>query len=234
MRIGNYFSAFYLFLFTGVLLVSCQVNASIVITGTRVIYPAGERAVSVKLNNNGTLPVLMQSWIDDGDASKKPDDSTAPFIVTPPINRINPDKGQTLRVTYTGKPLPTDRESVFWLNVLEVPTRHEARPGENYIQVAFRTRIKLFYRPAGLAGKSLEAPAALVWQSSGGKLTAINNTPWYVSVASLSAGSKKAEGRMIAPRSQESFPLSVARGSTLRFEAVNDYGAVMQETAVVQ
>ncbi|WP_251677901.1 fimbria/pilus periplasmic chaperone [Escherichia coli] len=66
------------------------------------------------------------------------------LLLPPPINRVDPGKGQTLRVTFTDLPLPTDRESVFWLNVLEIPTRYEPKSNDNYLQVAFRTRIKLF------------------------------------------------------------------------------------------
>ena len=113
------------------MLLSAPVKASIVITGTRVIYSQGERSVSVKLNNNGKSPVLIQSWVDDGVMSKSPDTSTAPFIVTPPINRVDPGKGQTLQISFTGKHLPSDKESVFWLNVLEVPARNSAKKDNN-------------------------------------------------------------------------------------------------------
>lgn len=213
---------------------SFQSGASIVITGTRVVYPTGERAVSVKLNNNGKQPVLIQNWVDDGDSAKKPDDSSAPFIVTPPVNRVDPGKGQTLRISYTGNSLPSDRESVFWLNVLEVPAKHNAAPNENYLQVAFRTRIKLFYRPANLPGSPQEAPDGLKWTASAGRLTAINNSVWNVSISRVSAGGKKAAGKMISPRGQESFALQVSPGAQITFDVVNDYGAVMQKTAVVR
>lgn len=214
--------------------VSYQASSSIVITGTRVLYPAGERSVSVKLNNNNKQPVLIQSWVDDGDSSKKPNDSTVPFIVTPPINRVDPGKGQTLRVSYTGTTLPSDRESVFWLNVQEVPTKHDAAPDENYLQLAFRTRIKLFYRPANLPGSSFKAPDGLKWSTSSGRLTAINDSVWNVSISSVFAGGKKIEGKMIPPRGQVTFPLQVSQGTQIKFDVVNDYGAVMQKTATVR
>ncbi|WP_215260051.1 molecular chaperone [Escherichia coli] len=217
-----------------VTLFSLHSEASIVITGTRVIYPAGEHSVSVKLNNNGKLPVLIQSWVDNGDPDKKPDDSQAPFIITPPINRVDPGKGQTLRVTFTDLPLPTDRESVFWLNVLEIPTRYEPKSNDNYLQVAFRTRIKLFYRPENLPGKSLEAPNTLIWKISSGQLMASNNSAWNVSLSSISVCGKKVEGKMISPRGSEIFPLKVSPGMRVSFEAVNDYGAIMKKTATVQ
>ena len=215
-------------------LLSNPVKASIVITGTRVIYSQGERSVSVKLNNNGKSPVLIQSWVDDGVMSKSPDTSTAPFIVTPPINRVDPGKGQTLQISFTGKHLPSDKESVFWLNVLEVPARNSAKKDDNFLQIAFRTRIKLFYRPQALQGKSIEAPDKLEWKTIGGKLQAINKTPWNVSISGVKANGKKTEGKMIAPFDAESFPLQVRHGQTIHFDAVNDYGAVTEKSAAVQ
>ncbi|SQI40047.1 Chaperone protein focC precursor [Leminorella richardii] len=59
--------------------------AGIVITGTRVIYPAGEREVTVKIDNRGDKPVLAQSWVDDGDANATPETAKAPFTITPPL-----------------------------------------------------------------------------------------------------------------------------------------------------
>lgn len=106
------------------LALSYAASASVVITGTRVIYPSDAREVSVKLANKGKKPVLIQSWIDDGDVKAKPETIHVPFILTPPINRVEPDKSQTLRISYTGKLLPTDRETVYWLNVLEIPAKN--------------------------------------------------------------------------------------------------------------
>lgn len=102
-------------------------QASVVISGTRVIYPADANEVSVKINNGGPSPVLLQSWIDNSDVDAKPSAIKVPFVLTPPMNRVESGKGQTLRITYTGDTLPSDRESVFWLNVLEVPVKSQAK-----------------------------------------------------------------------------------------------------------
>lgn len=61
--------------------------------------------------------------------------------------------------------LPKDRESVFWFNVLEVPPKPDAATvaNQSLLQLAFRTRIKLFYRPEALKGNPSEAPLALKW-----------------------------------------------------------------------
>lgn len=46
-------------------------NASIVLDGTRVVYPAGKKEVTVTVSNQNNNPVLIQSWIDSGN----PDDA---------------------------------------------------------------------------------------------------------------------------------------------------------------
>lgn len=56
-----------------------QAMSSVVITGTRVIFPADKKEVTVKINNNGTKPVLVQSWIDSGDPASTPSNSSAPW-----------------------------------------------------------------------------------------------------------------------------------------------------------
>ena len=49
-----------------------RAQASVVITGTRVIYPEMEREVTVKLNNDGNTPALVQVWLDDGNPKTLP------------------------------------------------------------------------------------------------------------------------------------------------------------------
>ncbi len=214
-------------------------QASVVISGTRVVYPGNEKEVTVKLTNSGTLPVLVQSWVDTGDVKAKPEKIQVPFILTPPINRINPSKSQTLRLSYTATPaLPEDRESVYWLNVLEIPpVTKEAAP--NRLQVAFRTRIKLFYRPGALTDKEKanEAGKQLRWSVSGGELRASNASPYFVSLVSVTVkqGSRNttAEGEMVPPRGEHNFRMKdgglVRPGAEVIWQYINDWGAVETE-----
>ena len=87
------------------------VQAGIVITGTRVIYPNDKEFVSVQLSNVGDKDALVQSWVDTKDMTADPTTTKAPFIVTPPLFRLDPEQTNTLRIQYTGAPLPTDRDT---------------------------------------------------------------------------------------------------------------------------
>ncbi|MCU1617820.1 MAG: Chaperone [Frankiales bacterium] len=71
-----------------------QAMSSVVITGTRVVYPAEKKEVTVKLNNEGTRPVLVQSWIDQGDPASTPTNSSAPFVISPPVRASIPARAR--------------------------------------------------------------------------------------------------------------------------------------------
>lgn len=217
-------------------------QASVVIGATRVIYPAKEPEVTLRLTNPGPAPALVQAWVDSGDTSSAPSNVHVPFIVTPPMSRIDPSKAQTLRIVYTGEPLPTDRESVFWLNVLDIPPKPSAEEANtNKIQLAFRTRIKLFFRPTGLQGKPEEAPAQLSWQliHKDGKLAiqTHNPTPFHVSLTEVHvhSGGQIAsfdEGDMVGPGKTRVFPLKGQAadipGASVHHRSLNDYGGPME------
>lgn len=214
-------------------------NASLLINGTRVIYPADQREVSLSMENNGSAPILLQSWVDEGNPKDSPETAKAPFILTPPMSRVDPGKGQTLRILYTGASLAQDRETVFWLNVLEIPTKPKAKEGEpnNYLQFAIRSRLKLFYRPKGLPGNAFDAVDKITWRvekDGNGYVAECNNpTPYFVSFGSLNFKGVEVEkslepkGGMCPPMGSEKFPLKGNADSAvgkLTVEVINDYG----------
>ena len=92
-----------------------HVHAGVVIQGTRVVYPANEREVVVRMTNERAYPVLVEAWID------RPEDASTtqpvPFALTPPLFRLDAAKGQTLRIFQSPGAVPTDREVLYYLNV---------------------------------------------------------------------------------------------------------------------
>ncbi|AZE95463.1 chaperone protein ecpD precursor [Pseudomonas orientalis] len=214
-----------------------QAMANVVISGTRLVYPANEREITIKLDNVGKEPALIQAWVDRGDPDSRADQADAPFLLTPPVVRISPGRSQTLRMTYTHEPLPQDVESVFWLNVLDVPPLPKD-VDSNYVQLAYRSRIKVFFRPDGVKGFAEETPAAISWtlvpHGKGFALRGQNPTAFSASYneTALLVGGKTygSEGGMIPARGTYDFPLQglqsrPAAGATVRYQWLNDYGA---------
>ncbi len=208
--------------------VSYSALASVVINSTRVIYNESEKGQVVKLSNSGTRPALVQSWLDNGDHTAKPSETKVPFLLTPPITRIDPSKGQSLQVKFLGADLPADRESLYYLNVLDIPSKAQKDVKENVLQLAIRSRIKFFYRPAALDGLAGESYQKVTWQIEQKKVVVSNPTPFYVTVSSITTDKESTKvvsaGQMIAPFSELNFPLS-KQANTVYLNIVNDYGS---------
>lgn len=227
--------------FFGLFFAVCA-RADIVLSGTRIIYNADQKDITLRMENKGSRPLLVQTWIDTGSENADPSTIAVPFTVTPPVSRIDGKRGQTVKITWNGsQTLPSDRESVFWFNALEVPPKvsdAEAK-GKNILQLAFRTRIKLFYRPSNLTGSAPDAPEQLKWhlQSSAGKvvLLATNPTPFHVSFSGISliAGGKKyaVENGMATPKGSSEFIVNglstLPTGSRVEYSAINDFGGAI-------
>lgn len=215
--------------------ISAVAHSAIIIGGTRVIYPAEKKDVTVQVKNDGNKPSLMQVWMDNGDADVTPDKSNVPFIVNPPVSRVDPKTGQTISLTFTGADLPKDRESLFWINFLDIPakpaTSADSQEATNYLQFSIRSRIKVFYRPEKLSAKVADAPKSLKWAISGKQLKVDNPTPYYVNLLNLKAlsatGQKTelaADGLMLAPFQSHNVELKDLNFKKLSLLSINDYG----------
>ncbi|KFK92913.1 MULTISPECIES: fimbria/pilus periplasmic chaperone [unclassified Serratia (in: enterobacteria)] len=224
----------------------CMANAAVSIDGTRIVYPAKASEITIKMMNKGNSPSLMQIWIDRGNPETQPQNSDAPFVITPPIVRIDPKNGQSIRLMFTGEKVPQDRETLFWFNALEIPPV-SAEQDKSSLQIAVRSRLKLFYRPAGLAGDAASAPNLVKWQiiptaKGGYTLRGQNPTPYYVTYSKLnlqSGGQHYDLGNgMIAPLSSEEFSIkgmqSHSKQSQLIYRPMSDYGVGAENKTTVQ
>ncbi len=83
------------FVLTAALLMTLwtPVRAGVVVGGTRLIYDGGKKESALNISNPDAMPYLIQSWVDaqEGDSAK------APFIITPPLFRLDGGQNNLLR-----------------------------------------------------------------------------------------------------------------------------------------
>ncbi|MBP6116885.1 MAG: molecular chaperone [Neisseriaceae bacterium] len=221
------------------LLLSTQAMASVVITGTRVVYPGQKKEIGIELRNDANNPALVQSWIDYFDESKNKANQSVPFVVMPPVFRMEPTEGQSLRVVYTKEALPQDRESLFRFNVLEIPPSPEG--ADNYLLMAIRSQLKFFFRPASIKQRPQDVEQDYVWRSgmdADHKPTLLvdNPTPFYLNLSHVAVfqGSTllyEGDGQMVAPKTTaqpviraERVP-NLTQATTIQYTYINDFGA---------
>ncbi|NBM61083.1 fimbria/pilus periplasmic chaperone, partial [Proteus sp. G4445] len=190
------------------------------ISGTRVIYNEGNKNVSINVKNPDKMPYLIQSWIDDFEEKKQ-----SKFTITPPLFRLNPDKENTLRIFLTEEGLPSDQESLFWLNIKTIPATEKT---ENSLQIAFKTQMKLIYRPKSLKDVNFEEEQKkLSWSKERGKVIVYNPTPYFMNFQTIKFNGKLVDDVSYAkPFSTKSFDINDNNEHGLiSWELINDYGA---------
>lgn len=162
---------------------------------TRVIYTATSLSgVTQTIYNQTTTPRLLQSFIRPVDAQTGDVDidnvsnAAVPFIVTPPLTRLDANSDITLRIRRNDQPLPSDRESVFYITMKAIPAQQKT-DDSNSIALAVVSSMKVFYRPEGLKRYAVEdVSGELRFRRQGNQLIAINPTPYWLTFASLRVG----------------------------------------------
>lgn len=200
--------------------VSTAVHAGVIIGGTRVIFDGNKKEAAISINNPDTSPYLIQSWIETpaGGVEK------APFIITPPLYRLDKGQQNVERIVLAGS-LPQNKESLFWLNIKAIPSSAKV---DNTLQIAVKTRIKLIYRPAAMKGAIPdEAADKLVWKRSGQQLQVFNSTPFVMNFNEISVGGKKInEVSYVLPGTATTFALPQAvNNAEVKFKIINDFGS---------
>lgn len=196
-------------------------SAGVVLGGTRVIYPQDKKEIAVTLKNHDkSTDYLIQSWFDQADESNA---TKVPFILTPPLFRLDRESDNVLRIVSTGALLPADRETLYWLSVRAIAAIPR-NSDENTLQIVMRTRVKFFYRPSALNSRDAgEAFRALKFTRRGGELVISNPTAYYVSFLNLKVGGKTVENPgMVAPFAEHR--VKASGSGDVEWQTINDYG----------
>lgn len=198
-----------------------QAMAAFTLSGTRFIYEEGRKNISIEVNNKSQETYGGQVWVDNIQHSAE----NVYFTPAPTFFRVDGNQKQIIRLLNINQSLPKDKESIFWLNVQEIPPVY--KDGANVLAVALNTKVKLFFRPKALVEKRENAEQQI--QVKGNEL--VNPTPYYFAITNV-----QINGQPIKLSKQLASELSIfppfsqvkmgrALNGAVKIEAIDDYGA---------
>ncbi|MZU41593.1 fimbria/pilus periplasmic chaperone [Escherichia coli] len=105
------------------LMMTCQsAMASLAADQTRYIFRGDKDALTITVTNNDRERTFGgQAWVDN--IVEK--DTRPTFVVTPSFFKVKPNGQQTLRIIMASDHLPKDKESVYWLNLQDIPPSYD-------------------------------------------------------------------------------------------------------------
>ncbi|MFV8757628.1 fimbria/pilus periplasmic chaperone [Yersinia enterocolitica] len=223
-----------------------QHKFSVKVGETRAIYPLSSvKGISLSMVNPQDYPILVQTQIKDEDKH-----SSAPFVVTPPLFRLDAGMQGRVRVIRTGGNFPQDRESLQWLCLTGVPPKegdiwdngHHDNKKETQdvnldVRLSISTCMKLLVRPDQLKQKPEDVAGELIWQRNGKQLQVNNPTSFYISFKSINLGGKNinlssaGENTYVAPFGERSYALPMDMAGSpveVNWKIINDLGGESQ------
>ena len=194
---------------------------------TRILIEDGKTSASYGLQNHYDVPVLASSEITNFDGTP-----SSALAVTPALFQVKPNKTTKGKVTLLQK-LPSDRESVFWLNVktiLPSSKEEDSKSKDAALEIAIAQRIKVFYRPKGLEGNSILAARSLSFSRDGNLLKVKNPSNMSVSLVAVQ-GEKGLQkiGDVVMPFETKNFKLESSITNVNKFTFVDEYGNFITE-----
>lgn len=205
-------------------------HAALTIDSTRLVHESHKRSSSLVVANPSKSTFAAQVWVN---TAADDTTTTVPLLTSPNLFRLEPGGEQVVQINVLPNDLPEDRESLFYFNVQELPQRDaEAR---NVLNVALRTRIKLFYRPSQLKENPLSRLNDLQWsvQRVDGQqqLVVDNPSPFHFTFGRLEVNDIWLDAKAMAiPLGRQHYPLPSSLKGTqavkVIFTTINDHGGM--------
>lgn len=170
---------------TAVLIISSDATAAFVLSGTRFIYDEEKKSIGFDVTNQSKSTYGGQVWITNGDDGIKKD---IYMIPTPSFFKVAGSEKQVIRVMKIGSGLPLDRETLFKLNVQEIPQKQQL--DGNFLAIAMNTQVKLIYRPKKIKDGRSNAENLISLKLCNGIPCLKNPTPYYFAITKLSVNGK--------------------------------------------
>lgn len=231
----------------------------IALQSTRVFYPSNaKKGITFTLKNRTSNVYLLQSRVlawpntTEETASIEQDvkykleiaqgvdeipETLSPFIVLPPLVRIESQDQMTLRIQLIDNHLATDRESIFMLALKAIPSQSSEKENSDgsgtQIILALQNNLKLFYRPESLPKMEIDARAKQLQFSLQTEVITIKNpTPYYITLSDVNIDDKPvslAKGNMLAPFSTRNYEITTPIGKVVAWRIINDKGLKTHE-----
>lgn len=213
--------------------------AGLLASSTRVIYNENSKEKGLMLVNTNAYTVMAQLWSDDGSGDAEFEQSA--FAVLPSVFKLEANEIKGIRIIFNGMQLAKDRESVFWLNMYEIPAVKKQDLEKDHLNLAMNTQLKIFYRPTQLEALNIEKlqkqlTFSIIQHDLKQSINISNPTAYYVNIINLniinpqfSSLISNTQGNMIPPFSNKNYDILNndfinSDKNIIRYELLDDNG----------
>lgn len=203
------------------LVFSLSAHAALSLNNTRYIFIEGQRSIPVEIENEADVTYAAQLWVDNYEEGTLQSN----FFASPAFFKVKAKDKEYARIMNIGQNLPSDKETLFWLKLQEIPPKVK----DAKIYLALQIQVKMIYRPKTLVAGRKGAESQLKIVNHPGSQWLVNDTPYIFSISSLQdkntqaiavSEETKQKLRVFLPGSK----VNVTGMNVVGVNAVNDHG----------
>ncbi|HCR0142560.1 TPA: molecular chaperone [Klebsiella aerogenes] len=196
-----------------------------------VLTDKDKNGVTFKAHNSNPFPVLIQAWSSNlntitGSVLDSSSSEEIPFIVLPPLQRVEPDEDFILRVRFNGKSIKENSESVYLLSFKAIPISKSSSDNELLMTVV--TNLKVFIRNKLHESGGVSSVAHKIssfWVPEG--IIIKNPTPYWLTLSSMKVDKMEIDKelllKMVEPMSSTLYKWEKAKPKEIQVKFIDEY-----------
>ena len=204
--------------------------ASIEINKDKFIFIESKGQEIIEIKNNTTNDYFIQSWISHYDENN---DTELPFIITPPLFKIEKNENYSLKIFKTDEIEKKDQETLYKINIKRIPLLSNSDENRNLLHISMNSVYNLIYRPISIEKGAKDAYKRIEFLKNKNNEFIINNpTPYFITLLNVSYNGVLLmnKSKTIPPLKKYNTKNIIKEDGLIKWKTINQYGMEINAT----
>lgn len=204
--------------------------ASIEINKDKFIFVESKGQEIIEIKNNTTNDYFIQSWISHYDENN---DTELPFIITPPLFKIEKNENYSLKIFKTDEIEKIDRETLYRINIKRIPLLSDSDESKNLLHISMNSVYNLIYRPVSIEEGAKDAYKRIEFLKNKNNEFIVNNpTPYFITLLNVNSEDIALieKSKTIPPFKKYNTKNIIKEDGLIKWKTINQYGVEINAT----
>ncbi|MCT6517347.1 molecular chaperone [Proteus vulgaris] len=197
---------------------------SIEINKDKFIFIESKNQEVIEIKNSINSDYFIQSWISHYDENN---DSELPFMITPPLFKIEKDEDYSLKIFKIDEIEKKDRETLYKINIKRIPVLSDSDDNKNLLHISMNSVYNLIYRPISIEKNAVDAYKKIEFLKNQNNEFIINNpTPYFITLLNvhLENISLISKSITIPPFKKYNTKNKIKKDGLIKWKTIDQYG----------
>lgn len=203
---------------------------SIEINKDKFIFIESNNQEIIEIKNNTNSDYFIQSWISYYDENN---DDELPFMITPPLFKIEKDENYSLKIFKIDEIEKKDRETLYRINIKRIPVLSDSNENENLLHISMNSVYNLIYRPTSIEKNTKDAYNKIEFLKNKSNELIINNpTPYFITLLNISCNDVLLvnKSKTIPPFKKWNTKNKIKKDGLIKWKTIDQFGVEINAT----